>query len=114
MNAFPNYREFYQKPLIPIGESDIQVFLDNDGSSSSFTHWLIALEGSEIEKGKEKFHWKIIVFQTTSEGSFDYNSPHYVSLQIPCVHQAFEMAKEIESKCKSDCFTINLQHTQIV
>lgn len=104
-----NYQEFYQKPLVQIGQSDAQSLL-----SETETHWLIAVEGMEIEKGKERYHWKLFVFKANKDGTFDYQSPYFSTPQISCIHEAFKLATEIESQCKSDKFSAYPLASQIV
>ncbi|MCA1029427.1 hypothetical protein LCL95_00115 [Bacillus timonensis] len=106
MSTFPNYSEFYAKPLVPIGKKD-SVTLTSDKSSS---HWLIALEGFESSNRLEVCHWKILVFRTDRTGAFEYGVPHYVSCPIPCIHKAFDVAKEIENQCRLDQFS-SVQHS---
>lgn len=103
-----NYHEFYQKPLVQIGYKDAQALLNEEES-----HWLIAVEGTEIEQGKDRYHWKLFVFTANKDGTFDYQSPYFSTSQISCIHDAFRMATEIESQCKSDTFSSYPLATQI-
>ena len=48
----PNYHDFYQKALIPIGFNDLialKEFKSYEFDSSS-THWLIAVEGEQLSQ----------------------------------------------------------------
>ncbi|MCH1627573.1 hypothetical protein [Fredinandcohnia quinoae] len=102
MNAFPNYCEFYQRPLVPIGKSDIVRIPENPFT----THWLIAMEGIEDKSGNKVEHWKVFVFLSDVDGTFEYTNPHFHSDPITSIHSAIEFAKEIESQCKCDQFAV--------
>lgn len=91
----PNYRDFYQKSLIPAELSD-------PATSPDHTHWLIALEGQLKDQEKEYYCWKVSVYPSNSNGSFFWNQELYSSPLYDCIHKAFEHAKEIESNVKDD------------
>jgi hypothetical protein len=104
-----NYQEFYQKPLVPVGQRDAQSLLHE-----TETHWLIAVEGTEIEKGNDRYHWRLFVFTANQDGTFDYQTPYFSTPQISCIHDAFKLATEIECQCKSDTFSSYPLASQIV
>ncbi|MFT4412357.1 hypothetical protein ACLM5H_00720 [Fredinandcohnia humi] len=110
MNAFPNFSEFYQKPLIPIGQSDLLTLSDLPFA----THWLIAMEGVESGQDNRIAHWKVLVFASNVEGFFDYQKPHYLSHPITSIHDALTFAKELEGKCMCDQFNLHTSSKEIV
>lgn len=110
MNAFPNFSEFYQKPLIPISQKDLLSLTDYPFA----THWLIAMEGFESPNGNTIDHWKVLVFPSNIDGYFDYCKPLFLSNPITSIHSAFEFAREIESKCKCDPFSLQTSIEEIV
>ncbi len=66
----PNYHDFYQKALIPIGFNDRTELEKSDVaySYSPATHWLIAVEGEQLPQAKIYFHWKVSIYPANSEG----------------------------------------------
>lgn len=110
MVAFPNYNEFYQKPLVSIGRSDSSVLKEFPEA----THWLIAMEGFEYEKGNKKYKWKVLVFPSDKNGSFDYERPHFISSELACIHEAFELVKEINTVCQNDQFSFHASTSNAV
>ena len=50
----PNYHDFYQKALIPIGLNDLMALNESEStySYSPSTHWLIAVEGVQLPQAK--------------------------------------------------------------
>ncbi len=108
MYALSNHRDFYQKPLISIKETDYE-YMNN---LPEITHWLIALQGFE-GKQTTRWTWKVIVYTTNDRHIVDYNHPLYVSDDINCFHKACDYAKELEIKCKNDEFTSYLPQLKI-
>lgn len=109
MNAFPNYCEFYQRPLVPIGESDFIKIQENQLT----THWLIAIEGYETKCRSKVDHWKVFVFLSDVNGTFEYHKPLFNSAPLSSMHSAIAFAKEIEDKCKYDQFAIGTPNENI-
>lgn len=106
-----NYRDFYQKALIPIGENDY-VCLKNAAATdfANHSHWLIALEGQLKSIEKEYYCWTVSVYPADSNGSFLWNTPCYTSSKYDCIHMAFEHASDIEKCSKNDqLYSTNIQ-----
>lgn len=106
-----NYRDFYQKALIPIGEKDY-LCLKNMAKTDSahHSHWLIALEGQQKKIDKEFYCWTVTVYPADANGNFSQNPPCYSSSKYDCIHRAFEHASELEKSGKSDqLFSTNIQ-----
>jgi hypothetical protein len=102
MCALPNFSDFYQRPLIPIGEKDRLSFLNKKlPNVTNDTHWLIALEGHEKMKGSEVFHWRVVIFPSNTDGTFDFESPFFASSYYS-FNEATEYARKIEKKAKDD------------
>ncbi|MFD1736997.1 hypothetical protein ACFSCX_10525 [Bacillus salitolerans] len=96
-----HFGDFYQRPLIPIGEQDRVTVLKS--GKEIHTHWLIAIEGSETNKNSASFHWKVVVFPSDCNGSFDFSVPLYVSSFFP-FNEAVAYAKQLEKMAKEDEF----------
>ncbi|MDX8365753.1 hypothetical protein [Cytobacillus sp. IB215665] len=117
MNTHPNYRDFYQKSCICMGESDRSKFVeqiqDQVDHTNMATHWLIALEGEPIDNNSEIYIWKVIVFPAYVDGMFHYQNPQVLIKSIHSIHKAVELAKELETHIKSDCLLINYSNKQV-
>ncbi|MFE8703569.1 hypothetical protein ACFYKX_23675 [Cytobacillus sp. FJAT-54145] len=98
---YPNYTEFYQKALIPIGVNDHSSLLKWSNDDTEVSHWLIALEGHPKDKS-EYYTWKVIVFATDRNGNFRGRKPCYTSIMFECFHKAYDAVKEIETQGRSD------------
>lgn len=100
---FPNYRDFYQKSIIPMGSNDQSVLSGSDISphTAGHTHWLIALEG-ETRQDKLFYVWKVTIYPADSEGSFDPANQFFSSSEYDCINKAFEYARELEQHGKND------------
>lgn len=98
----PNYRDFYQTSLTPIGPQDLS-HLENLCHVDS-PHWLIALEGKNVGKEREFFTWNIVVYQADKHGCFYGKEPHYISPSFQSFDEAFSTAKEYKQICMDDCF----------
>lgn len=104
---YPNYLEFYQKALIPIGANDQKSLLmkgipvDSDSS-----HWLIALDGNPVKKKRRAYiyTWRVAIFQVNSEGYCLLKQPYYVSESYHDFEEAYEEAKELERAIHCDHF----------
>ncbi|PLT28949.1 hypothetical protein [Peribacillus deserti] len=105
MTLFPGYgyREFYQRPLLPMGKKDkASCHSLNDITS---THWLIALQGFPKEPSSDFYHWNILVFPTNESGSFTYKKPYYVSESFSSFHQAYDYSKSLADSAVNDMIT---------
>lgn len=102
MNAL-NYKDFYQKALIPIGEKDYFSFKETTPSiQQNHSHWLIALEGEQNGSEKEFYCWKVKIYPADSDGSFSWKSPCYISSLFDCIHMAYNHALTLETFSKND------------
>ncbi|SFA77163.1 MULTISPECIES: hypothetical protein [unclassified Bacillus (in: firmicutes)] len=105
MNS-PNYRDFYQKPLIPIGANDQEALTSElpaeENTPLTLTHWLIALEGEPSTQNEEFFHWRVSVYLCDFEGTFDWNYPFYSSELHDNFHKACDKARLLELQSHRD------------
>ena len=98
-----NYKDFYQKALVPIGEKDHSSFKETTPSNQHHhSHWLIALVGEQENIEKEFYSWKVTIFPSDSNGSFSWKSPCYLSTIFDCIHLAYKHALELETFSKND------------
>ncbi|MFO1445696.1 hypothetical protein KDN24_21350 [Bacillus sp. Bva_UNVM-123] len=99
----PNYKDFYQKALIPIGENDFKNLIQSYPSiQNDQPHWLIALVGELKNIEKEFYCWKVTIFVADSDGSFSWKSPCYSSSLYDCIHEAYKHAVHLEQFSKHD------------
>lgn len=105
MNS-PNYRNFYQKALIPIGLKDQTAMMDLKYHKKSppllSTHWLIALESIPTSSLKEYDYWKVFIYPSHSDHSFQWEQPFYSSPEMESLDQALSVARRLETCCKGD------------
>jgi hypothetical protein len=107
---YPNYQDFYQKALIPIGSSDRASFSKLEPNPSFKTHWLIALQGELAPNSNEFYHWKVTIYPSNSEGSFKWNTTFYSSPLVNSFNKAIEWARTFETYSKNDqLLSTNLQ-----
>lgn len=110
---FPNYRDFYQKALIPIGNRDRSAINASGVTEppSLFTHWLIALEGELKPKQPcEYYHWKVSIYPANGDGAFNWNQVYYSSSEMDSIDQAIELARTFETySMKDELHSSNLQ-----
>lgn len=105
MSFFPNFREFYQRTLIFIGENDRLSILKKEIYADNLdfcTHWLFALEGNEVSQETGDFNWKVVVYPANTKGSFDYKKPYIVSPLYKSFNDAIEYTRELEKLAKED------------
>lgn len=118
MNGFPNFKEFYQKALIPVGEHDQQLLLqsrkEKNESDTITTHWLIALEGDVIKKGSEMYHWKVVVYPSTLNGAITCKKPFFISPFFKTMYEAIDFSREIERQATADILTTNQLNVNII
>lgn len=105
---YPNFHDFYQKALIPMGSNDSILVAKN--SFSQATHWLIALENElKPQQSSEYYHWKVSIYPADAEGSFNWNQVLYSSSGMDSIDEAMELARTFESYSKTDILhTANL------
>ncbi|WHY02197.1 hypothetical protein [Neobacillus sp. DY30] len=108
----PNYHDFYQKALIPIGYNDL-LALKEYGTydcDSPSTHWLIAVEGEQLPQSNIYFHWKVSIYPSNVEGDFNWKRPFYCSPIMVSIDSAHELACSLVTSGKLDQLTaISLQ-----
>lgn len=96
----PNYREFYQKALIPMNDYDKQhfckEFCGDCENCLKVNHWLIALEGNPTASNGETYEWKVVVYPAQETGVFwSLRPPFYKSITPSSLSQAIEESKQI-------------------
>lgn len=108
MSMFSNYRELYQKSLIPIGEKDHQ-YLEEEGlckgEAFACTNWYFALEGIPETPTSSYYQWKVVVYSTNTSRQINYDEPFYTSHIFQCFNEAYDYIKSLEEKAKQDIFT---------
>ncbi|MBO0960380.1 hypothetical protein J1P26_11760 [Neobacillus sp. MM2021_6] len=100
----PNYHDFYEKALIPIGLND-QNSLDENHPDSTSTHWLIAVEGVQLPQPKIFYHWKVSVYPADGDGDFNWKKPYYCSTNMKLMDDAMALASTLASASKNDELT---------
>ncbi|WP_078546740.1 hypothetical protein [Litchfieldia alkalitelluris] len=111
MKVVINFREFYQKTPILVGENDRltmnNMFIDSDSDierdSNLFedvSHWLIALNGDEIDE--KQIQWKVIIFPIWVDGYYDYSFPYFVSESLHTFNEAYDFSKGLEQLALQD------------
>lgn len=108
----PNYHDFYQKALIPIGFNDLIALKESEfePSHSRFTHWLIAVEGEQLPQKKIYFHWKVSIYPADCEGDFNWKKPFYCSPAMEFIDNAIDLASSFAACSKFDQLSsLNLQ-----
>ncbi|MEH7414224.1 hypothetical protein V7266_02905 [Neobacillus drentensis] len=101
----PNYHDFYEKALIPIGINDLLSLQKSDAycPDNSFTHWLIAVEGVQLPQPKIYYHWKVSIYPATAEGDFNWKAPYYCSPNMKLIDYANELASSlVQSSIKDE------------
>jgi hypothetical protein len=100
----PNYHDFYQMALVPIGLND-RIALKETGEylhDASLTHWLIAVEGVQLPLKKIYFYWKVTIYPSTSEGDFNWKKPYYSSGDMKIMDWAISLASTLITASKKD------------
>jgi hypothetical protein len=100
----PNYRDFYQKSLIPIGLNDMTALKESGISQidSKVTHWLVGIQGETIQQPKGYYHWKVSIYPSNCEGAFNWNYPYYCSDLMQSMDHAIDLAKTFIICCQND------------
>jgi hypothetical protein len=100
----PNYHDFYQKALIPIGFNDLAMYQESKSFdlNSPSTHWLIAVEGVQLPQSKIYFHWKVSVYPADCDGDFNWKKPFYCSTNMELIDIAIDNARNIISHSQND------------
>lgn len=108
----PNYHDFYQKALIPIGFNDLlalKEFKSYEFDSPS-THWLIAVEGEQLSQPTIYYHWKVSVYPSNCDGDINWKKPFYCSPIMESMESAHDIACSFVSLSKQDQLSnLNLQ-----
>lgn len=110
----PNYRDFYQKSLIPVGKRDQLALNERNKTLHSNlkhnTHWLIAIEAECVQTPNEYYHWKVLIYPSNCEASFHWKNAYYTSPLMDSLNQALELTRIYESYCiKDELHSTNLQ-----
>ena len=100
----PNYHDFYQKALIPIGLNDLIALKESNAYHSSLpsSHWLIAVEGVQLPQPKIYYHWKVSIYPADFEGDFNWKKPFYCSPNMELMDNAIELATTLVANSKKD------------
>ncbi|WHY68520.1 hypothetical protein [Neobacillus sp. SuZ13] len=98
----PNYHDFYQKALIPIGVNDQIALQESSDANSPSTHWLIAVEGVQLPQTKIYFHWKVSIYPADCEGDFNWKKPYYCSPNMELIDHANAFASSLVTAGKND------------
>jgi hypothetical protein len=100
----PNYHNFYQKALIPIGLQDLMSLQESKAYNydSPSTHWLIAVEGVQLPQPKIYYHWKVSIYLADCEGDFNWKKPYFFSGNMKLIDHANEFASSLVVSIKKD------------
>jgi len=100
----PNYHDFYQMALVPIGLTDMKSLMNSDAFIPALqtTHWLIAVEGVQLPQQKIYFNWKVSVFPATCDGDFNWKKPFYSSEHMQMIDQAISLGSSLVTSSKID------------
>jgi hypothetical protein len=100
----PNYHDFYQKALIPIGLHDRMSLQESAAyhHDSPLTHWLIAVEGVQLPQPQIYYHWKVSIYPADSQGDFNWRMPYYCSTNMEIIDHANEIASSLVLFSKKD------------
>ncbi|WP_042374405.1 hypothetical protein [Neobacillus jeddahensis] len=103
----PNYHDFYEKALIPIGLNDMRSLQESDAYTSRLeqTHWLIAVEGVQLPQPKIYYQWKVSIYPANAEGDFNWKKPFYCSTNMKLIDEAISLASTIVSSSQKDELT---------
>jgi hypothetical protein len=103
-----HFEDFYQKPLIPIGEKDLLSILNEPDTFS--THWLIGLIGSEKSKGSPMYQWRVVVYPSDALGCVNYQLPYFISPLPYSFNEALDYCKQLFGMAVEDqLISINRQ-----
>ncbi|HHY73972.1 MAG TPA: hypothetical protein GX497_12300 [Bacillus bacterium] len=110
MMNVPNYREFYQKALIPMNDFDkehfCKEFCGDCGDCLKVNHWLIALEGKPLAANSEKYEWNVVVYPAQETGVFwSLRPPFYKSTNPNSLSKAIEESTYIVQNIKQSKLT---------
>jgi hypothetical protein len=108
----PNYHDFYQKALLPIGVNDLLALQESEHYrfDSSSTHWLIAVEGVQLPQPKIYYHWKVSIYPADAEGDFNWRKPFYCSQAMESMDIVNNLAMSFVQSSKLDQLSsLNLQ-----
>jgi hypothetical protein len=102
MRKLPNFREFYQRALIPIGENDRLSALKGSLNLDSCSHWLLALEGNEVDQYTGVYHWKVVIYPAKTNGHCNYELPYFVSTLFNTFNTAIDSIRDLEKLARDD------------
>ena len=109
----PNYHDFYQMALVPIGLNDLTSLKQSNAFSHEAvtTHWLIAVEGVQLPQPKIYFHWKVTVYPADCSGEFNWKKPFYSSVNMEWIDEAISLASSLVAFSKKDQLsTVSLEN----
>lgn len=99
-----DYRDFYQKALIPAGMRDRKSFLETQPDTKDqmlHTHLLVGLQGLQLDN-RECFNWKVTIYKADPHGLYDASTPIYSSELYDRFDDAVEAARTIEKDVRND------------
>lgn len=105
----PNFEEFYPIDVVPMGENDRATFIETFSNSkeTTYTHWLIALEGTSTNLGI--YHWNVIVYPANDTTVFYFDYLRFSSPPLCSFHEAALLANDIKTQIKIDEFLTKKQ-----
>jgi hypothetical protein len=109
MTELLNFSEFYQRKLIVINPNDLSAFQTGEAFKDRFgdcTHWLIALEGNEIDN--KTIQWRVVIYPSRECGHFNHKHAYFKSPFFPLFDEAVEFSKEMEAIAKQDQLYISI------
>ncbi|WP_066372628.1 hypothetical protein [Neobacillus fumarioli] len=98
----PNYHEFYELAFIPIGLNDFLALKETEAYDEAFSHWLIAVEGVQLDHKYIYFHWKVSIYPATIDRDFNWKKPYYYSANMKSMDQAISLASTFVAASKQD------------
>lgn len=112
----PNFMEFYQKDIIPIGPKDRRALLKHRFTvNADSSHWLIALDGRPSQSNHLFYTWTVVVYQANADGFFLLKKePYYLSESFSSFDEACAAAEKIAQFCRMDRFAERSEEQQIV
>lgn len=104
-----NYKEFYQKALVPMRDFDrnnfCRLYCNDCKNCIKANHWLIAIEGKTTEEDS-RFQWNVSVYPAKENGVFWHlKSPYFQSDQPAGFDFAMESSKSIIAKLVNEELT---------
>jgi hypothetical protein len=97
---FSNYRDFYQKGIIPMNPKTRAQLDKQLNPEESFL--LVALDGYNQSVESEFYCWNVVIYQSNRDGYFQEKKPLFISSSYNNFLQAYKSAIEYESILRND------------